>query len=471
MSEKYKVKQITNRKIENDVEKTKILLKKYEFYTKYLENILYKNEPGSEKYEKIYNLKFDLDMKRENLINEKLNLSALRRSYEWAEDKDDRIFDVAEVMDEVFEFFEKNTKLTKDEVNNIVEKNLMEVAIYDEFKDNPYGIGFFDMAFGELAIKAKEIKGDLKYLLRHEFTHLLGTKIHKNVKISGYSKEPVHYSENGTELSMVSSNTFLNSLKKLFSKNKIEEKQNEQFNEALVDMFASKDKEFKEYNMNSLIGIDMNIYSNLNRGSCYIFNSNLVRQMIIARGVEEEKVFEGLFDEKCSKKVIKNFKPKIFKKISKSMDNINQYLTDYMNISDDLYEKHYEENDMEFDYRERCSKEELEKENKEKNKFMNEISKTERTIIDEILLPRIRKIGDKEKTKVLQDYSKFIINERDYFSKMTGFEFITKDTKKEENKFLENLKIENTSKLYEIDESQKIGLEEDKDKQEITKSI
>ena len=449
MSEKYKVKQIANRKIENDVEKTKILLKKYKFYIKYLENILYKNEPGSEKYEKIYNLKFDLDIKRENLISEKLNLSALRRSYEWAEDKDDRIFDVAEVLDEVFDFFEKNTKLTKDEVNNIVEKNLIEVAIYDEFKDNPHGIGFFDMTFGELAIKAKEIKGDLKYLLRHEFTHLLGTKTHKNIKISGYSKEPLYYSENCTELSEVLSNTFINRVKKLFSKNKIEEKQNEQFNEALVDMFSSKDKEFKKYNMDSLIGIDMNIYSNLNRGSCYIFNSNLARQMIIARGLEEDKVFDGLFDEKCSKKTLKKFKSKTFKKISKSMDDIVHNLNDYMIVSDDLYEKYYGENDSLFGYRENCSKEELEKENEAKNRFMDEISKAERTIINEILLPRIKNSKESEKTKVLQDYSKFIINEREYFSQVTGFEFITQNQKTEENEFLENLKV-NNNELDEI---------------------
>ena len=449
MGKKYKVKQITNRRIAKDVEKTKILLKKYDFYDKYLESILSKKELGSVDYEKIYDLKINLEMKRENLIYKKLSLSALRRSYEWSEDKDDRIFDVAEVLDEVFDFFEKNTNLTKDEVNNSVDQNLGEVTIYEEFEGNPYGIGFFDMAFGELAIKAKEIKGDLKYLLRHEFTHLLGTKIDKNVKISGYSKEPLYYSENSTELSKVSSNTFIHSLKKLFSKNKIDEKQNEQFNEALVDMFASKDKEYKEYNMNSLIGIDMNIYSNLNRGSCYIFNSNLVRQLIIARGLEEEKVFEGLFDEKCSKKIIKKFKPKIFKKISKSMDDIFQNLTDYMNISDDLYEKHYEENDMEFGYRERCSEEELEKENEARDKFMNEISHTERAIIDKILLPRIRKMEDNEKKQILQDYSKFIINEKEYFCQVTGFEFILPSTNLEKQKFIESLKVENNNELGE----------------------
>lgn len=467
MGKKYKINEIKNRKINSEVERTKLLIKRYEVWEKYLKSILENpNKKSSINYDELYYLQGNLEYKKESLIDQKLKFLGLRMGYGYEDDikRDDRYFDIANVLDGVIDFFVQNTSMKRDEIEGIIDQRLVEVVIFDEFEDNKYGIGYFSSDFGELAVKSNEINGELADLLKHELTHVLGTKIKRRVEISGYQKKDLNLRDEGNlEITEVSSNPLIKYIRNMFGKQNVG-KQNTQFNEALVEMFASKGKEYKEYNMNSLIGIDMKLYSNLKRGSCYIYNSNLVRQMLIARGIDEEEAFTGLFDEKCANNTVKKFKSKIFKKISKKMDEIFQNLENYMDISDEIYDKYYEESDNEFDHREKCSKEELEKENIAKHKFMQGISNTEKIIIDEILLPRIKKMKNAEREKVLQDYSKFIINEKKYFTQVTGFEFITQTEENEKQEFIENLKFRDDNDLSQNQKENQRKCENKKEK-------
>ena len=70
-------------------------------------------------------------------------------------------------------------------------------VICDEFEDNKYGVGYFGSGFGELAVKSNEINGELADLLKHELTHVLGTKIKKRVEISGYQKKDLNFQDEG----------------------------------------------------------------------------------------------------------------------------------------------------------------------------------------------------------------------------------------------------------------------------------
>ncbi len=192
------------------------------------------------------------------------------------------------------------------------------------------------------------------------------------------------------------------------------QKENEYFNESAVEMFVSQEEGYREEKV-----LDWTIYTNqdLNAG-IYCLNSNLIHQMLIAQGVDEQEFFEGLCDYEKSKKVIGTFKNRIFKKLSSNMDSIYHELNGYYDNEDEIYE--IQEKGANVDV-----SNQLEQMEKHKSNLKGTIVLSEKMIIDKILLPRLKKLSFEEKEQCLENYEKFIISEKEYFQRKTNYRAMT----------------------------------------------
>lgn len=309
--------------------------------------------------------------------------------------------EAAELLSKAFyksiEYIIEHTGLTEKKVKNLINKCIMQIEFKEEYPENPNGIGYVSNLFYVLSIKKEVLKEEPEYIykfIRHEITHMIGSKIinlligSNRIIISGYSRE----------------NAF-----DIDSK-----KENEYFNESAVDMFVNQDEKFREEKI-----LDYTIYTNqeLNAG-IYCLNSNLIHQMIIARGIKKQEFFKGLYDYKKSKQVIKKFKNNIFKKLSLNMDDIYDEINKYYDYEDEVYMMQKEDKSVDVS-------KQLQNMNEHKIKLENIVAESERLIIDEILIPRLRKMDYKERQQLLDEYYNFIISEKEYFRLKTNYKAIT----------------------------------------------
>jgi len=281
---------------------------------------------------------------------------------------------------------------------------------------------------------------EMKYLLKHEFTHVLGTQLKGDMVYSGYSRS---YDECGHIMAGMNDDIFSMLKRTIFRKLKIN-KRYEQFNEACVDMFALKEDKEEIKSVSSLWNLDYELYTNVNISSYYVFNSQFVNQMTIGSKVSKNELFEGLFDYKKSNEVIRKFGTRNFKKLAKDMDILVEELNEYSNVYDNILDKYYdEENNVvtKSNALKKCSASEIEKIEKSKSKVENRISKIEKTIIDKMLLKNISKMDESQRKKVLEEYSKFIIKEKEYFEKTTGFSY-KKTADENRNTWEDSIKVD-----------------------------
>lgn len=419
LMKKHKIKKLVHYEDMSDIERAKRDLAKYEFLTQYFEKVAERKEKTSESEAwKFYQLSWKMEEKADEIKKKYLKLGAFDMSY--VSFKNKKIFNVANVMEKIYNFFEENTEFSREYIIDKIDEKIFSVEIYKSFEDNPYGCAFFDSTFGELAIKESQIdKEEFELLLRHEFAHVFGDNIIKKYNISGYSIKPKDFIESDSkEISTVSNNKILNWFRSIFSRNK-NTKRNEQFNEACVEMFAHKDQELEEKNLKDVWGLDINLYTNLSKGSLYIFNANLVRQMIIAKGITEGELYKGLFNYNQAEKVMNKFKRKTFNKISSGMDDIFEVLSELGS-----------------------TKIGSEEEETVIKKCEEKISKVEITIIDEILMPRISKMKGKDRDDLLEKYYKHMIYRKDYFIEKTGYIPSKKEGYEKANQYKDELHIE-----------------------------
>ena len=281
------------------------------------------------------------------------------------------------------------------------------------------GVGCFDSVFKELLIKSSEINsGELKKLLIHEFTHLLGNLELKNGHITGYSSDPYYDYNDSQKMTNFSNNFFMNLIRAIIKKQGLKT-EHVQFNEACVEMFTRDDEPLEEKSLKDCWNMDISLYTNFSVGSLYIFNANLVRQMITAQGIAVDDLFDGLFDYQHAKNVMKRFGKKKFDTMSKGMDRIYERVSDVSKTSYGSKEERV------------CL-----------DKLEAEISIEEKFIIDQILLPKLAKMKGNDKQNVLNEYYKYIMFEQEYFVEKTGFVPSRKIQSSEERKFKEGLYVE-----------------------------
>lgn len=355
--------------------------------------------------EYLYDSEFDQLLTEFNAIN-----------IEFSRDK--RVLKLIMPLRAAIDYISSHSNISKEDIIEKVNEIISYIDIVKEYKDNPNGIGYVDGFMFGLSLKEDVIDDELLLyeFLRHELTHIMGeTYINKILKkfpykVSGYTIEDV------------------------FSEDEIPYKENEYFNESAVEMFVAQDDEFRVINA---LGID--IYTNqYDDGGLYSINGNLIRQILLARGVSEEDLFCGLFDYDDAKRVIgrldRSLFKRNFKKVSKNMDHIAE---DILSITDV---------DEERDLIERIK---------------SKIGETEKLIIDNFLCPSLRGLSEESRQEFLDKYYKFIMCERDYFVSKTNYRAMTVSRKT--SSVFEHIDVEPLTVKSSKEKNEKRKGEKDKD--------
>lgn len=346
----------------------------------------------------------------ENFEDLNTGIKAIDRTYIF----DRRVEALTDAFNKAIDYIEAHTDLTKDEIRNCVNENIWEIELKEGYSEDPNGIGYVDNVFNLLSVNINVLKEEPEYVekfIRHEMTHMIGRAFikqlfkHRPILVSGYSREDVFDFET-------------------------ENKNNESFNEAAVEMFVAQDEEYRE---EKVLDFTINTNQDLN-GGLYCLNSNLIHQMLIARGIDEQDFFKGLYDYKTSKKMIGKFKKSTFKELSSNMDCIFEELNGYYDMEDEVYELQKENEEADVSQQEKQMDE-------HKQKLESVVSSSERMIIDKILLPRLRRLNSSERQAVLSEYDKFIISEREYFKEKTNYKAVVL-TKKQEEPWLQHVDVE-----------------------------
>lgn len=315
------------------------------------------------------------DSEYDQLLTE---FNAINIEFSW----DKRVLKLIMPLRAAIDYISSHSNIPKEDIIEKVNEIISYIDIVKEYKDNPNGIGYVDGFMFGLSLKEDVIDDEmlLYEFLRHELTHIMGeTYINKMFKkfpykVSGYTLEDV------------------------FSEDETPYKENEYFNESAVEMFVAQDDEFRVINA---FGID--IYTNqYNDEGLYSINGNLLRQMLLARGVSEEDLFCGLFDYNDAKRVIgrldRSLFKRNFKRVSKNMDQIAE---DILSITDVDEERDLVEG------------------------IKSKIGETEMLIIDNFLCPSLRGLSEESRQEVLDNYYKVIMCERDYFATKTNYRALT----------------------------------------------
>ena len=330
-------------------------------------------------------------------ITVETGITALSRAF-----TDDKrvVNQLAKTFNDALSFMESHTDLEKDEILRRINSKVWEIELVDGYEENPEGIGYVDNMLGIVSVNKNiltENQRTIYEFIRHEMTHMLSGRMVKKFwqkrpeLVSGYSKEEVLGSDTGDY-----------------------KKENEYFNEAVVEIFCYQDDDYREEE-----AFGYNVYTNqdFNEGY-YAINSNIIRQMMLARGIDRDTLFKGLYDTKTAEKVERKFKKKVFRQSSENMDDISDGILQYYNL-DNSREDGVENGDLD----ERISSQQKE--------ITDKIKESERTVIDKILMPRLRRLSPEQRAKLLSEYDKFIICERDYFRQRTGYHAIANPSKKE----------------------------------------
>lgn len=327
---------------------------------------------------------------------------ALDRTFTW----DKNVEGLVDIFYRAISFIESHTELTQDEIINLINSKINEVELVNGYEENPEGVGYVDNIFGVLSINENILREDNETVyefITHEIVHMLsGIKVkrfwqNRPIIISGYSKEDTFDFESET---VKSENRF--------------------FNEAVVEMFVYQDEEFRK---EQLYGYTVYTNQDLN-GGLYCINSNIIRQMMIARGIGKDTLFKGLYDIKTASRVEKKFNKESFSQLSRNMDNISNKILEYWQL------KNSEEDGME--------NQELDKKIETKRQeILRQIQESERIVIDKILMPRLKRLHPEEREALLEEYEKFIVCEGEYFRRRTGYKAIydLNKVEKQVNKF------------------------------------
>jgi len=372
-------------------------------YQEYLERVKeYENRmQEEEEWEDEYDEYDDLDT----------GIEAIDKTYFF----DKRVESLIDAFNKAIAYIEAHTNLTEDKIKNCINENILQIELEEEYPDDPTGVGYVDNIFKILSVNINVFKEEPEYIekfIRHEMTHIIGQFIIKpffkrhQILISGYSRENV------------------------FDIEKESEKENEYFNESTVEMFVAQDEEYRE---EEVLDFTINTNQDLN-GGLYCLNSNLIHQMLIARGIDEQDFFKGLYDYKASKKMIGKFKKSTFNELSSNMDSIFEELNDYYDMEDEVFKLQKENLEVDVSQQEKQMDE-------HKRKLESIVSSSERIIIDKILLPRLRRLSSSERQAVLSEYDKFIISEREYFKEKTNYKSVIL-AKKQEAPWLQHLDVE-----------------------------
>lgn len=335
---------------------------------------------------------------------------------------DSRVEELEKPFLDAIAFMKNNTDLSQDEILKRINSKISTIELVDHYEEKPSGVGYVDNIFHLLSVNIKRLKSEPEVVcdfIRHEMTHMLSGEIVKKgwhrrpILISGYSKEDVFD----------------------FSKEE-PPKENENFNEAVVEMFVYQNEAYRTEN-----AYGFNIYTNqdFNEGY-YCINSNLIRQMMLARGINQKTLFQGLYNKKTAHKVEKKFNRKLFQKLSANMDDIADGILDYCRL-DDLIEEDKENRNL-------CRESE-----QTKLAIVDKIKESEKIIIDHILVPRLKRLSPEKRESLLAEYIQYVICEKDYFKQRTHYQAVSSSNKNRNQNakpWIQKVNINRTTELRNI---------------------
>ncbi len=176
--------------------------------------------------------------------------------------------------------------------------------------------------------------------------------------------------------------------------------------------------------------------------------------MIVASGAENQDLYKGLYDFAESKKFINRFPKRIFKKLSSNMDEISRSVSNFCDADSIIY-------DLISEGKEVPHGQEQKREDA-KTDFINIVGESERMIIDKILLPRLRRTPAPERQTLLDNYYGFIICEKDYFQRATGYQMLEPKKKSvESNPWLEHVDVDISAVPNVLEEDKSVKIEKD----------
>lgn len=308
---------------------------------------------------------------------------------------DKRVEGLVNAFYESISFIKEHTDLSEDEIKEKINSKILDIELVDEYEDDTNQNGYLDNFFRTLSINKQILQQDAKTIyefLRHEITHMISGEYSKkfwqknSILFSGYMREDVYNVE--------------------LEKSK---KENESFNDAVVEMFGHQDDEYKEEP-----GYGHTVYTNQDfNDGLYCINSNIISQMMLARGIDKNTLFKGLYDRKVARKVEKKFNRKVFMQLSKNMDSITNIIKKYLYL-----ESSREEGSENQELNDRIEA--------EREKLLNKIRESERIVIIKILMPRLKWLSWEHVEQILAEYQKFLICEGDYFKQVTGYQILAK---------------------------------------------
>lgn len=347
---------------------------------------------------------------------------------------DKRAKKLIEPFKKAIRYLDEHTSLTEEEIIQRINENVSRVEFVEGYEQNSSGVGYVDGLFKVLSLKASVLEKDPEVINRfilHEMTHMIGNMYKKRllkknpVLISGYSKENI-FDEN-----VVSKNTY--------------------FNESAVEMFISQDNPYREVVV--LDDFPINTNQDFNEG-VYCINSNIIHQMLLASGIDEQEFYYGLYSYEGAKSFTNKFPKKIFDQISTNMDGIYHDINNYLDADDLIY-------DLESKGKE-VQEQEVLKRDAAKASFKSRVRENERLIIDKILLPRLKKVPISERQVLLDKYYGFLVCEKDYFQRVTGYQMLNKKKKvEEENPWFKHVDVEIPSISNKEHRSKEVETEKD----------
>ena len=298
---------------------------------------------------------------------------------------------MSELIENSIQFISSNTKYSPEELYKKLNENIKNIKLVNNFEkyEKASGVACVDKYNRVIMIRADALnRPEIQKIITHELTHAIGFTSKKafpfKVKFtSGYLVQLIYtitkqvYESDGA------------------------------FNEALVESFACKERvfDFRRF-------LNYRIYSNVDNPNFGI-NANLARQMFIAKGITEQEWIDGLFDVESAEKVIDSFDEETFGTISKNMDEIYKMCGVYGSTEAQI---------LKLKKSNQGPLEDIVVTNEHaRTELIINIEESERLIIDKILLPELENKTPEEKQKILRQYNQYIISERPYFTKKTGF--------------------------------------------------
>lgn len=339
------------------------------------------------------------------MITDKIGIEAIDHHL----DKDDineegkmKLTIIANVLSNAVKDISKKMDISVDETKESINKKLENVQYFVNESEDVIVPALVDQSTNTMKFGNRffyDRTANKNEITVHELTHLMGFQTQKlnpfkTRYVCGYK-----------------------TIDKVLWMHKVE---NNGFNEAVTQMFASYNNEYKN---EKFLGYD--IYTNqIEHQSIYKITINLIHQMVIAKGLTDKDLFKGLFNYNDAKEFMAQYDKTTFTELSQLINIIYNNACQLSQTRNSLYSK-----------ADRDVGKLIDDEMSATVRIKIATQDAEKKIMNKILLPELQNKTEEEKQAILEEYSKYVVSEKEHFNKITQ-KTIGK------NQFIEQLKTD-----------------------------